>query len=176
MALSEKEFSSALAQFQPYIISQVIRLGGGDDADDLVQDVNLQVLRLRHGFDPDRGSFSTWLYWQIRSCLQQRRARQRKRRSINLSMEYREDGEPVTEATVVDNPLARIELRETVRAVYDLKPREAHAVLQRAVGASFAEIGREFDATPQYAQQLHALGVKNLRRRLNRLPFVAVMQ
>jgi RNA polymerase sigma factor (sigma-70 family) len=170
MSIPEKEFNALLVKYRPFVTSQVIRYGGGENTEDLAQDVMVHVCRFRRNFDPDKGGFVTWLWWQIRSCLQQRRLHARKRRDVNHSMEYHDDGTPLTEAVTFDDPLARIELRETLDAACSLQPREAHAVLQRAVGATFGEIGAEYDASSQYAQQLHTLGMKNLRRKMNRRP------
>jgi RNA polymerase sigma-70 factor (ECF subfamily) len=53
-----------------------LTLGTAADADDILQEVFLQVHRSLDGYDPARGSFSTWLYRiTVNRCLNWRRSR-----------------------------------------------------------------------------------------------------
>ena len=53
-----------------------LTLGSAADADDILQEVFLQVHRSLDSYDPRRGSFSTWLYRiTVNRCLNQRRSR-----------------------------------------------------------------------------------------------------
>jgi RNA polymerase sigma-70 factor, ECF subfamily len=53
-----------------------LTLGTAADAEDILQDVFLQVHRSLDGYDPTRGAFSTWLYrMTVNRCLNWRRGR-----------------------------------------------------------------------------------------------------
>jgi RNA polymerase sigma-70 factor (ECF subfamily) len=53
-----------------------LTLGSQADAEDILQEVFLRVHRALDGYDPRRGSFSTWLYRiTVNRCLNQRRSR-----------------------------------------------------------------------------------------------------
>lgn len=165
--LSEKEFNAELLEFRPYIVSRVKRLGGGEDTEDYVQDVMEFVLRHRTSFDPAKGKFVSWLWWQVRSCMQQVRARQDRRRNVNISMECHDDGEPISEAvSTIGDPHAALELREVLAAVSTLKPREADLVLQRAEGVRWEDIGEEYGVSHQAVQQTHRTAVVKLRKKI----------
>ena len=51
-----------------------LMLDSADEAEDVLQDVFIQVHRLLHSYDPARGAFSTWLYRiTVNQCLNRRR-------------------------------------------------------------------------------------------------------
>jgi RNA polymerase sigma-70 factor (ECF subfamily) len=55
-----------------------LTLGTAAEADDILQEVFLQVHRSLDGYDPARGAFSTWLYRiTVNRCLNWRRGRRR---------------------------------------------------------------------------------------------------
>lgn len=168
--LSEKEFNALLVQYRPYVISQVARHGFGWDTEEVVQDVMLQACQSRRNFEPARGTFVSWLYWQVRSCVQLRRQRHSKRRDISYSMEYHENGDPVTDVSVMGNQHDHLELRETVEAIYEMKPQQAHVILQRAVGVTLEELAGTMGLTRQRIEQVHASARKSLAKKMNRIP------
>lgn len=167
--LAEREFNALLLQYMPYIRLRVFR-SGIEDREDVVQDICMTACAKRANYDPSRGAFVNWLYWTIRSRLQELAIHKRKRASLNKQMEYfEEDGEPRFHAISLEgDPHMSLELRETLDAVSELKPREAYVVMQRAIGVGVDEIGATFNASGQYAQQLHALGMRKLRKKMGR--------
>lgn len=169
--LPEKEFNALLVKFTPYVRSQIMRRCPVDLVEDAVQDVLLDACAKRANYDPARGAFVTWLYWLIRNRLQVRAAYAHKRRHISHTPELYEDGDPITPAIAIEgDPHAHLELSEALDAVRTLKPKQAEAIMQRAIGVTFDEIGKSFGASAQYAQQLHHAGMAKLRKRTGRKP------
>jgi RNA polymerase sigma-70 factor, ECF subfamily len=86
-----------------------LTLGSAVDAEDILQDVFLQVHRSLDSYDPSRGAFSTWLYrMTINRCLNSRRSSRSLRRlediagsdpgSINSLVDRLEDDDCVRRA------------------------------------------------------------------------------
>lgn len=168
--LPEKEFNALLVQWTPYIRDRVNRHSPRDLADDAVQDVLTVACSRREKYDPAKGAFVTWLFWVIRSVLSDRAAYAFKRVHLDNPVETFDDGEPVVPmiATYGD-PHAHCELTEALGIVNRLlKPRHATVVLQRAIGATFDEIGAELGTTGKYAEQVHKESVQLLRKRTGR--------
>lgn len=171
MAVTEKEFNALLVQYQPYIVSLVRRQGGGEELEDNVQEVIAQACKARKGFDPERGAFPTWLWWQVRSCMQNRRAYKAKRRDLNHSVEFFEDGQMLNEPSVPGNQLDHVELKEMLDFIaMQLSPRQANVVLHRAVGSTLEEIAEAYGSSKQYIDELRRTGLAKLTKRLNRIP------
>jgi RNA polymerase sigma factor (sigma-70 family) len=174
--VSEREFNALLVQYRPYIISQVMRNGGGgEDAEDHVQNAILQLCRVRRNFDPEKGAFPTWVWWQVRSYMQIARKRIQNRRAINHSMEYYEDGVPLSEAVALGNQQDHVELSATLDAIGELDPRQADVVLQMAVGATLNEVATKYEISRERVRQLRVGGLKKVCKKLNRTPSGVMM-
>jgi RNA polymerase sigma-70 factor, ECF subfamily len=75
----EEAFGLLFGQYKNLVYRTVyLTLGSAADAEDILQDVFLQVHRSLDGYDPHRGAFSTWLYRiTVNRCLNWRRGRPR---------------------------------------------------------------------------------------------------
>lgn len=167
--LPEREFNALLVKWTPYVRFQVRKRCPVDLIEDAVQDVLLDACAKRENYDPNRGTFVSWLYWLTRARMQARFTYAKKRRHISHSVELHEDGEALTVPLSTEgNPHEALELREALDAVCRLKPRQADVVMQRAIGATFHEISSGFNCSKQYVEQLHVLGLKSLRKKTGR--------
>lgn len=73
----EEAFGLLFEQYKNLVYrTTYLTLGAAADADDILQEVFLQVHRSLDSYDPARGAFSTWLYRiTVNRCLNWRRSR-----------------------------------------------------------------------------------------------------
>jgi RNA polymerase sigma-70 factor, ECF subfamily len=125
-----------------------LTLGSQADADDILQEVFLQVHRALGGYDPRRGSFSTWLYRiTVNRCLNQRRGRPA---ALSLDEIACEDGTvPGVGAAshAAASPAERCATDDSVRRALDrLNPKlRVVVVLRHYWDLSYAEIAEIMD-------------------------------
>lgn len=136
------------AAWQQLVVSQHRRVygicyrftGSPADAEDLTQDVFLKVYRNLHGFDPEKGAFTTWLTALTRNLLVDhfRRTRQdRSTDSLDAPMREDTDGATMADRLADSRPgqmqrVAQLELRARVQhALKQLSPELREAVILR---------------------------------------------
>jgi len=139
------------------------------DAEEVVQDAFVYVLRNLRRYDPDRGSFWAWL----RVVLVSRCRNKRRRRRLQLvSLEVLEaagqapaDPEPASDPADV---LERLGARRVVwEALQRVSPGARDALILRYYeGLSYAEIAATLDCSPDAARARVAHGKVQLRRLL----------
>lgn len=149
-------------QTQERVFRVVVRLVGWQDAEDVSQQVYLQVFRQIGRFHGE-SSFGTWLYRvTVNEALQHLR-RRRRRRWISLSWEPEEDQPDRQESPeareLLDHALARIE--PDLRAVFIL--RELEGLCYESIGAALGippgtVASRLNRARTDLQQQLRRLG------------------
>ena len=85
LAGDESAFAALFHQYKNLVFKTAfVMLGSRDEADDLLQDVFLEVHRSLPGYQASKGAFSTWLYRiTVNDCLSWRR----KRRFLFFSFE-----------------------------------------------------------------------------------------
>ncbi len=116
-----------------------LTLGTAADAEDILQEVFLQVHRSLEGYDPGRGAFSTWLYRiTVNRCLNWRRSRP----FTDSLEELGEDG-----AGSAGLPPDRYAEDDCVRRALDRLSRKLRVVviLRHYWGLSYAEIAEIMD-------------------------------
>ena len=100
-------------------------LGTGDsqDAEDLVQDVFIRVIKAAHSFDPTKASFRTWLYWIARNrCIDIKR---KKGRFSFLRLDQQ---------VAIDSPDEHLPLDETLSALdEDIESQIIETALHQAI-------------------------------------------
>lgn len=81
----EEAFTTLFHQYKNLVYKTAyLMLDSADEAEDVVQEVFLQVHRSLSTFEPSKGAFTTWLYRvTVNHCL----SRQRKRRLLTVSLE-----------------------------------------------------------------------------------------
>jgi RNA polymerase sigma-70 factor (ECF subfamily) len=114
--------------------------GDATDAEDITQDVFLKVYRNLSSFDPDKGSFQTWITTLTRNLLVDNYRRNRLDRasdSLDVSMSGDEDGPTMSDRLADTRPsqeqhYAGLELKATIQqALKKLSPELREAVILR---------------------------------------------
>jgi RNA polymerase sigma-70 factor (ECF subfamily) len=116
-----------------------LTLGSTVEAEDLLQEVFLQVHRSLDAYDPKRGAFSTWLYRiTVNVCLNWRRRRPSTQSLEELADEPAEDSQPFAEGFAQDDCVRRAlhKLSRKLRVV---------VVLRHYLDLSYAEIAQITD-------------------------------
>jgi RNA polymerase sigma-70 factor (ECF subfamily) len=136
----EEAFGLLFEQYKNLVYRTVyLTLGTAADAEDILQEVFLQVHRSLDGYDPARGAFSTWLYRiTVNRCLNWHRSR---RQADSL--------EDVAEKDVasVHSPADCYDEDDSVRRALDKLSRKLRVVviLRHYWDLSYAEIAEIMD-------------------------------
>jgi RNA polymerase sigma-70 factor (ECF subfamily) len=145
-------------------------LQDADDAEEVVQDAFVYVLRNLERYDSKRGSFWAWL----RVVLVSRCRNKRRRRQVPLvSLDALEaSGQPVADPQPASDPADLIELRGTRRAVWQALQQvspgaRAALVLRFYEGLSYADIAATLGCSAEAARARVAHGKTQLRRLLS---------
>lgn len=151
----------------PELRAHLMRFVGGDDAEDLLQ----QVWLTAHRRPPTAGAapnVRAWLYRVATNAALDRLARERRRRSLLEGGAHRLDPEPARSA---DADVVADEVRVQVRAAVARLPRkQREAVWFRwADGLSYDEIADRMACSPESARANVYQGMKRLRLALSEL-------
>jgi RNA polymerase sigma-70 factor, ECF subfamily len=153
----EEAFRLLFEQYKNLVYrTTYLTLGTAADADDILQEVFLQVHRSLEGYDPARGAFSTWLYRiTVNRCLNWRR-----RRSTAESLDEiaaaaeaadnrdpRADGAARREIRASHCPADRYEMDDSIRRALDRLSCKLRLVviLRHYWDLSYAEIAAIMD-------------------------------
>jgi RNA polymerase sigma-70 factor (ECF subfamily) len=183
-------FRRLIAKHTPAVLRTALRYTGNlPDAEDICQEVFLQVWRKAGGFR-GRSSFSTWLYRiVVNRCLNHREKRRREPLSLDrlLAGERPEEGRmgggslpgaqagagavPVGAGAEDADPAAASEKAETLRMVGEalraLPGRQRAAlILVQLEGRSYREVAEILDTTVPAVESLLFRARARLRRRL----------
>lgn len=138
--------SSALAEFYDQTASSLFSfavrmLNDPHDAEEVIQDVFVQIWNKAPSFDPSAGIAFNWAMSIVRNrCIDRLRARQRRSRIMSETETGRE-AEPAIEAPIADTFLAKDEL-EAVRSSLEALPKDQKQAIEMAFfnGLSHYEI------------------------------------
>jgi RNA polymerase sigma-70 factor, ECF subfamily len=147
-----------------------LMLGTAADAEDVLQEVFLQVHRSLDGYDPHRGSFSTWLHRiTVNRCLNWRRGRHvaeslesvagQDEEAVRSSMDGLADRDSVRSA--LDGLSDRLRVTVVLRYYWDLSYEEIADVLELPLGTVKSRLNRAMrnmkdDLEPDLSVQAHA--------------------
>lgn len=120
-------FASIFAYYAPRVRAYVSRLGGGVDAEELVQDVMLSVWRRAATFDPARACVSTWIFTIARN---RRIDMMRKERRVEVDPD-----DPALQpdaAPAADSVAEQAQWRQRLPGLIAALPRDQAELLRRA--------------------------------------------
>jgi RNA polymerase sigma-70 factor (ECF subfamily) len=139
-------------------------LGNQDDAEEVAQDALAYALTNIDRYDPERGSFGTWLHVIAVSRCRDRQRRQRPSLS-SLTAWLREEDDVADPTPNQERRVIRAETRgEIWEAIQGLSPRLREAVVLRYwAGHTYAEIARIMKCPVPTAQSRIRLAYQRLR-------------
>lgn len=142
------------------------------DAEDLVQEVFVNVFKNIHGFKGD-SKLSTWIYQlAVRECLQQIRYRKRQKRvAFFQSLIGLDDKADRIKAGEFDHPGVLLENKERAKVLFehiaDLSENQKIAfTLHRIEGLSYKEVSEVMELSVSSVESLLFRAKKNLKKRL----------
>jgi RNA polymerase sigma-70 factor (ECF subfamily) len=155
-------------RFSPVVYAVALRmLGNRADAEDVVQEVFLQVWKRGETFRPDRGSFQCWLFTIARNrALARIRAAHTMRKSL---AHFRQDpGASVSQP--VSGPVDREESSLALHSALTWLPDEQRLVLELAYfdGLTQSEIAARLDEPLGTVKTRIRLGLERLKRMVGR--------
>ena len=160
----DREAFAALFQQYKNLVYRTacLMLGQAEEAEDVLQEVFVQVHRSLHTFQPSRGAFSTWLHRITVNCCLKRRRRRR------LAVFSIDRAAPAALSPAAPSPEERLGEREAVLQALDhlsdkLRP---VVVLRYYLDLSYAEIAQVLDIPLGTVKSRLSLALKTLRRAL----------
>ncbi len=140
----------------------VVSLGGGEDADEIVQDAFVRAFASLDGFRAE-SSFRTWLFTIARNLTRDHARRMRVRRHVEI-----EETHAVVESDPLGGTVAE-EMEERIRAVVaGLSPMQRDVFTLRVVeGLSYKEIAGVLDTTEGAARVHYHNAVRAIKERVH---------
>ncbi len=148
-----------------------LMLDSADEAEDVLQEVFLQVYRSLSTFEPSRGAITTWLYRiTVNHCL----SRQRKRRFRILRLES-------VPPLALTEPLSfpdQLEEEDAIRQALNRLSGKLRivVVLRYYLGLSYAEIAQVLDIPIGTVKSRLDLALKTLRKELEEVPQIVPLK
>ncbi len=162
----EEAFAALFNKYKNLVYrTAYLMLDSPEDAEDVLQEVFLQVYRSLPSFDPSKGSFTTWLYRAtVNHCL----SRLRRRRFLTVSLEK----VPPSALTGNSSPQDRLEEGEAVRQALTRLSEKLRVVviLRYYLDLSYAEIAQILDIPVGTVKSRLDLALRTLRRELRAVP------
>jgi RNA polymerase sigma-70 factor, ECF subfamily len=154
----EEAFGQLYEQYKNLVFSTAcLTLGSAVDAEDMLQDVFLQVHRSLDSYDPSRGAFSTWLHRiTVNRCLNSRRAHRSSYRLKDIAGE-----DPRSMSSLVE----RLEDDDCVRRALHRLPDKLRVmvVLRYYLGFSYAEIANVLEMPLGTVKSRLSLALRTMR-------------
>ena len=163
----EEAFAALFHQYKNLVYrTAYLMLDNADDAEDVLQEVFLQVHRSLSTFEPSKGAFTTWLYRiTVNHCL----SRRRKRHLLFVSLEK------VSPLALTEHPSSqdRLENEEAIqRALSRLSEKLRTVVILRYyLELSYAEIAQTLNIPVGTVKSRLDLALKTLRQELGTTPY-----
>lgn len=161
----EQAFAALFHQYKNLVYKTAyLMLDSSDEAEDVLQEVFLQVHRSLPTFDPSKGAFTTWLYRvTVNYCL----SRRRKRRLLMVSLEKIPPLAPAEHPSFQD----RLEDEEAIRQALSRLSEKLRTVviLRYYLELSYAEIAQVLNIPVGTVRSRLDLALKTLRQELGTL-------
>lgn len=172
----EPAFKELVMQFQDKVFNTALGfLQHPAEAEDIAQEVFIQVFRSIKGFKGD-SSLSTWLYRiTVTKSLDHLRSRKRKKRYGFLTSLFGNDNMPVHEPADFDHPGVLQEKKEDAAQLFKLinelpENQRTAFILNKVEELSYREIAAIINTTEQAVDSLLQRAKQNLRKKINNLP------
>jgi len=143
-----------------------------EDAEDISQEVFIEVYRSLHNFKQEAG-LSTWIYRiTVNKCLDHLRSKNRKKRfAFITSIFHKESGELSHDAPHFDHPGIQLEKKESARYLFEVietlpENQKTAFILATMEDLSQKEIAEVMNLSPKAVESLIQRAKANLRKKL----------
>ena len=172
----ELAFKELVTQFQHKVFNTALGLlQHAADAEDIAQEVFIQVYRSIHQFKGD-SLLSTWIYRiTVTKSLDHLRSKKRKKRFGFVSGLFGDDNKPVYEVGDFNHPGVQHERKEDAALLFKLvdelpENQRTAFLLNKVEELSYREIAAILNSTEPAVDSLLQRAKQNLRKKLNELP------
>ena len=172
----ESAFRELVTRFQDRIFNTALGLlQHPTDAEDIAQEVFIQVYRSIHQFKGD-SLLSTWIYRiTVTKSLDFLRSKKRKKRFGFVYSLFGDDNKPIHEATDFNHPGVQKEQKEDAALLFKLvdelpETQRTAFILNKVEELSYREIAAILNTTEPAVDSLLQRAKQNLRKKINNLP------
>ena len=170
----ESAFKKLVEEWQAMVYNTAISIvQNEDDADDITQEVFIQVYKSISSFKGD-SKLSTWLYRiTLGKALDHEKKKKRKKRFGFLQPLFGGDGEEQAHAVEFNHPGVQLEKKEKARELFDAldqipeKQRIAFT-LHKLEGQSYQEVAEIMNTTLYAVESLMGRAKANLKKQLSK--------
>ena len=145
------------------------------DAEDIAQEVFIQVYRSIHQFK-EEAKLSTWIYKiTVTKCLDHLRSKKRKKRFGFVSSLFGPDNKPVYEPEAFDHPGVQLDRKEDAALLFKLvdqlpENQRTAFILNKVEELSYKQIADILNTSEPAVDSLLQRAKQNLRKKINELP------
>lgn len=169
----ESAFKELVSLFQGKVFNTAIGfLQSQQDAEDLSQEVFIQVYHSINGFR-ENASLSTWIYRiTVTKCLDHIRNKKRKKRFAFISNLFTDNNQPLHETPDFNHPGVQFDRKEDAamlfRLIDDLPETQKTAfILNKVDGLSYREIAAIMNSSESAIDSLLQRAKQSLRKKIN---------
>ena len=170
----ESAFKKLVDEWQNMVYNTAVSIvQNEDDADDITQEVFIQVYQSVSSFKGE-SKFSTWLYRvTVSKALDHEKKKKRKKRFGFIQSLFGTDGEVQIHAVEFNHPGVQLEKKERARellnALKKLPDKQRIAfTLHKLEGQSYQEVAEIMNSTLYAVESLMSRAKTNLKKELNR--------
>jgi RNA polymerase sigma factor (sigma-70 family) len=145
------------------------------DAEDIAQEVFIQVYRSIHQFK-EEAQLSTWIYKiTTTKCFDHLRSKKRKKRFGFVSSLFGTDNKPLHEPEAFDHPGVQLDRKEDAAILFKLVDQlpanqRTAFILNKVEELSYRQIADILDTSEPAVDSLLQRAKQNLRKKINELP------
>jgi RNA polymerase sigma factor (sigma-70 family) len=172
----EFAFKELVTQFRDRVFNTSLGLlQHSMDAEDIAQEVFIQVYRSIHQFR-EEAQLSTWIYKiTTTKCFDHLRSRKRKKRFGFISSLFGADNKPVYEPEEFDHPGVQLDRKEDAALLFKLvqqlpEQQRTAFILNKVEELSYREIAAIMNTSEPAVDALLQRAKQNLRKKINELP------
>lgn len=172
----EPAFKELVSLFQDRVFNTSLGLlQQHNDAEDIAQEVFIQVYRSIHQFK-EESLLSTWIYKiTTTKCLDHLRSKKRKKRFGFVSSLFGADNKPVYEPEEFNHPGVQLDKKEDAALLFKLvdelpENQRTAFILNKVEELSYREIADILNSTESAVDSLLQRAKQNLRKKINEMP------
>lgn len=169
----EEAFKELVTLFQQKVYNTALNfLQNQHDAEDIAQEVFIQVFHSIHQFK-ENASLSTWLYRiTISKCLDHVRSKKRKKRFAFITSLFSEKNNLLYETPDFHHPGVKLDRKEDAVILYKLietlpESQKTAFILNKMEDLSYAEVASVMKTTESAVDSLLQRAKQNLRKRIH---------